>query len=895
MNKKSTTLTSKNLNAFKENSFINSIFLRNLPRAWFFLFLLFVFATITPYKNITAQITSGFELEGDATAVNPNPPDDWDLIYNNTSNAVVNSGILVDLPSFPPNSDDVFTSGTKETDDISDWHWTYGNVPDKADLLHAGVALYDSCKLYFFADRYAVNGSSGIGFWLLQNPVSLNLNGTFNGVHTIGDIFIMSEFMHGGSTAQLHAFKWVGSGGSHGSLDSLSLTGATLYATVNMMNEPSPWPYEPKNDTINIFPENAFFEGGIDLCALGLSPCYISFIAKTCASHNMNAASQDLMLGSISIMPIADAGADTLLDCTTGQVILMGSASTPYAAFNWTATNGGRIVSGANTPNPIVDTSGTYILMVTDTLTGCSDSDTVEVTLYGPGTPINIIYKVNGVIVPTLNDNVLPGSVVEVTFTLPPSSDDTRFSLVSYTAPDSVFDDSTAHLQEVYDYDTGVFTEGTHTLMIDIPNCFFQMDFVYGCIIEELGPAGSNNFYSSQGRLIDADNGGSVPCICILTADAGPDMMLTCLISQVYLSGSASDSTVTYSWVVSNGGNIVSGANTPTPLVNASGTYILTVTDTMTNCLASDTAIVTSDTTTPIVDLGADTILTVCFATIILDAGNPGSMYLWNTGETTQTIIVGMTGTYYVIVTDSSGCMGSDTINVTIPFVDVDLGPDTTVCGCITLDADNQGSTYLWCDGSTYQTFEACTTGMYCVKVITGYGCVDYDTIMITVNPPLVVDLGPDIIQNGGTVTLDADITNASYLWSTGDTTQTIEVSMSGTYWVEVTDSLGCVGEDTVMVTIIMGITDPYGENSNIVVYPNPSDKNFNLSFNIINRQDIEVKVVNYLGKVFYKESIKGFAGDYNKQIDISQASSGIYFVEVSYEGFTKYIKISIH
>jgi hypothetical protein len=46
---------------------------------------------------------------------------------------------------------------------------------------------------------------------------------------------------------------------------------------------------------------------------------------------------------------------------------------------------------------------------------------------------------------------------------------------------------------------------------VSVPNNYFQVDFVYGCVIEHLGPAGSNNFYGAQNRLIDHDYGGSKP------------------------------------------------------------------------------------------------------------------------------------------------------------------------------------------------------------------------------------------------------------------------------------------------------------------------------------------------------------------------------------------------
>ncbi|TDE41527.1 T9SS type A sorting domain-containing protein, partial [Flavobacterium rhamnosiphilum] len=77
-------------------------------------------------------------------------------------------------------------------------------------------------------------------------------------------------------------------------------------------------------------------------------------------------------------------------------------------------------------------------------------------------------------------------------------------------------------------------------------------------------------------------------------AVAGNDVQILCSETTVLLSGSSSTENVTFSWVASNGGNIVSGATTATPTVNAAGTYTLTVTDPVNGCTASDVVQVTN-------------------------------------------------------------------------------------------------------------------------------------------------------------------------------------------------------------------------------------------------------------------------------------------------------------
>lgn len=78
----------------------------------------------------------------------------------------------------------------------------------------------------------------------------------------------------------------------------------------------------------------------------------------------------------------------------------------------------------------------------------------------------------------------------------------------------------------------------------------------------------------------------------------------------------------------------------------------------------TQTKAVTADGTSPFVFLGNDTTL-LPEQTLLLDAGNPGCEYLWSTGATTQTILVGVTGTYSVTVTNDCGSE-EDTIVVTV-------------------------------------------------------------------------------------------------------------------------------------------------------------------------------------------------------------------------------------
>jgi hypothetical protein len=132
----------------------------------------------------------------------------------------------------------------------------------------------------------------------------------------------------------------------------------------------------------------------------------------------------------------------------------------------------------------------------------------------------------------------------------------------------------------------------------------------------------------------------------------------------------------------------------------------------------------------------------------------------------------------------------------------VDLGPDRAICDGETLDALNPGSTYLWNDGSTDQTLVVTTPGVYWVEVTNALGTAS-DTVEIDVLATPELMLEDQLICLGDTVILEAGISGLSYLWSTGDTTETVELMAIGEYWLTVENAAGCSDTDTLVVDFL--------------------------------------------------------------------------------------------
>lgn len=93
-------------------------------------------------------------------------------------------------------------------------------------------------------------------------------------------------------------------------------------------------------------------------------------------------------------------------------------------------------------------------------------------------------------------------------------------------------------------------------------------------------------------------------------------------------------------------------------------------------------------------------------------------------------------------------------------------------------------------------------TTTYFLEVFDGFLTFG-DQITIQVNPLPSVYIGADTaICQGESLVISAGEGFASYLWSTSETTTSIETAVEGAYWVEVTNEFGCARLDTLYLTV---------------------------------------------------------------------------------------------
>ena len=258
-----------------------------------------------------------------------------------------------------------------------------------------------------------------------------------------------------------------------------------------------------------------------------------------------------------------------------------------------------------------------------------------------------------------------------------------------------------------------------------------------------------------------------------------------------------------YQWSITNGTIQPSGR---TAWFAPSGTDAMTISVTVSNpgCSATSTANI-AVTPLPTAAISASGPMTFCEDGSVTLSAPAGYSYVWNTGATTQSIVVTTSGSYGVTVTDGAGCSATSApanVNVNaLPAVPaVTPSGATTFCegGSVTLSAPN-GYTYQWSNGATTQSINVTTSGNYSVTITNANGCSTTSTATtVTVNAlpavPAISANGPTALCPGSTVRLSAPAGYVSYLWSNGSTAAFIDVTnaSAGTFTVTVTNAAGC-------------------------------------------------------------------------------------------------------
>ncbi len=290
-----------------------------------------------------------------------------------------------------------------------------------------------------------------------------------------------------------------------------------------------------------------------------------------------------------------------------------------------------------------------------------------------------------------------------------------------------------------------------------------------------------------------------------------------------YFANLSSSTGVSYYWMP---GGFTTQNITVTPVNTTS--YSVEVTDSN-GCKNSDSVLVT---VRQLIS-GTSYSHAICIGNSITLSDTGGISYSWYPGGSTNdsiTVSPQSNSTYIVYINAPNGCLVYDTMHVAVnPLPAANAGNDHAICkGQSTLLSATGGTSYFWITtnqaGASVSVSPAASTN-YIVSVTDANGCVNTDSVFVTVNLLPVVSAGLDkqiCPKDSTTLVASGALT---YLWTPGGATNAsvnVSPAVVTNYIVEGTDGNGCKNSDTVNVSFnpvpiaLMNFSSPVCEKSSL-------------------------------------------------------------------------------
>lgn len=456
--------------------------------------------------------------------------------------------------------------------------------------------------------------------------------------------------------------------------------------------------------------------------------------------------------------PSATVSASDTLTCSTTVVQLSLSTNVPNAIFNWVGPNGYT----STEQNPTVSLPGEYVGTVINPGNGCQNSASVTVVqnIAPPGANASSVGQIN-----CLADTV------------------------------QLLGNSPAAPNVSYQWAGPNFSSSLQNPVADTVG-------IYILTVTDL----ANNCTSTASAVVVLNQDPPFDSIA-------PPANLNCLNLSIQLNATPSSQgpQFLYAWTTKDGGHIVSGDSTLTPVVDSMGWYFLTITNLDNGCSSLDSVRVVQS---PEVSASINIVEQVrCHgesngaAGLVATGGNGQFTFLWSNGDTAQIALNLTAGVYQATATDGEGCTATATVTISQP---TPLTPNASATGETQPDANDgtasanpTGGTppysYLWDNGETTQNIANLSPGTYTVTVQDNNNCVAPE--IVTVNAfgcALAASSQISHVTCFGAadgaiaLTLENATDPVQYNWSTGATDAAISGLAPGIYLVSILDGNGC-------------------------------------------------------------------------------------------------------
>ncbi|MBK7958246.1 MAG: hypothetical protein IPK03_09085 [Bacteroidetes bacterium] len=481
----------------------------------------------------------------------------------------------------------------------------------------------------------------------------------------------------------------------------------------------------------------------------------------------------DSVLITVNPLPAANVGSPSSI--CIGASASIGAAAVGGTTYAWTSNPAGFVSASANpTVSPLTTTR--YILTQTITATGCSKTDSVLITV-----------------------NPLPAANIG--------------------SPSTICNGASASIG-------AAAVGGTTYSWTSNPS-----GFVSASSNPSVSPSTTTRYILTQ--TITA-TGCSKTDSVLITVNPSPAAIVGSAITLCNgldtVIGSNAVVGNTYSWTSNPAGFTSSSAN-PRPMPSFTTTYYLTETITATGCSKTDSVKITV-VPMPAAAVGLPTVICSGSSTNIGAAAVLGNTYSWTaipagfTSTSANPLITQTVNTIYFLTETitATGCSKSNNVSILVnPLPDANVGVAKTICmnNSTTIDAATVvGNTYSWTSNpagftstsSNPSVSPSTTTKYYLTETITASGCIQVDSVIVTVNPLPAANVGAAqaICLNGNTNIGAAAVAGSTYNWSSNpagfistSANPNVAPLVTTTYYlIDTTTLTGCRNIDSVVVTV---------------------------------------------------------------------------------------------
>ena len=415
-------------------------------------------------------------------------------------------------------------------------------------------------------------------------------------------------------------------------------------------------------------------------------------------------------------------------------------------------------------------------------------------------------------------------------------------------------------------------------------------------------------FTSSSPAVTGGDNGFDIiiegPAISSIVSSGNTAF---CAGDSVMLQSNSVDAGYSYQWQL-NGGDII-GANSTSYYVTSSGNYLL---NTSNSCgpVASNAIAVTVN-PLPVANINTPSGTSICAGdSLVLTAVSDSSYsYQWLLngvgvpGEITSSLSANQAGDYSVVV--STATCGSDTslsVNITVAPAPVSVisasGPLSVCAGdSVSLSATTGiGYSYQWqlnsvdIQGEVASTINVNTSGTYTAAVTNTCGTLVSNSIAVTVFPAPnapIISLQTDSLVSTAAV---------SYQWYYAGTAISGAVSgfyvptQNGAYTVVTTDANGCTAVSSIFAMTTVGVSS-ISLQDGLSIFPNPSNDMVSISGQA-SVSNLDLKLFSATGQVVNSTNASVIGGLFKVELNISNLSKGVYFLQVTSNNAESYFKV---